>query len=204
MVIKIGVLELQGDFELHHRVFKSMEFDSVSVKKSSDLNSIDGLVIPGGESTTMSLLIESSKMYEPLIDFGKHNPVLGTCAGLIMMANNVDDKRVKPLRLVNINVERNAYGRQIKSVKKNIQFNFSENYKVVLPTTLIRAPKIKNLSPDITVIGEDNNIPIAIISGHHLCLSFHPELDKIDIFHRFLFDSQSEIYFKKIIHRHVA
>ncbi|MFL2983400.1 MAG: pyridoxal 5'-phosphate synthase glutaminase subunit PdxT [Candidatus Neomarinimicrobiota bacterium] len=204
MVIKIGVLELQGDFELHHRIFESMEFDSVPVKKSSDLNFIDGLVIPGGESTTMSLLIDSSKMYEPLIEFGIENPVMGTCAGLIMMANNIDDKRINPLGLVNIDVKRNAYGRQIQSTRESIQFDFSEKHKFILPTTLIRAPKITELSSDITVIGKYENNPIAILSGHHLCLSFHPELDKIDIFHRFLFDSNSEIYFKKIIQCYAA
>ena len=117
-MIKIGVLELQGNFAMHHKIFQDIGINSISVKKPVDLNEIDGLVIPGGESTTISLLIDSYDMHEPLIDFGKHNPVLGTCAGLIMMANNVDDKRVKPLRLVNINVERNAYGRQIKSVKR--------------------------------------------------------------------------------------
>ena len=124
MVINVGVLELQGDFELHHQILKNMGVDSSSVKKSADLNKIDGLIIPGGESTTMSLLIDNFNMHDALVEFGLVNPVMGTCAGLIIMARNVDDSRIKPLGLVDIAVKRNAYGRQIQSITESIQFNF--------------------------------------------------------------------------------
>ena len=89
MVIKVGVLELQGDFELHHQILKNMGVDSSPVKKTSDLDILDGLIIPGGESTTMSLLIDNFNMHDALVEFGKMNPVMGTCAGLIIMANNI-------------------------------------------------------------------------------------------------------------------
>jgi len=204
LVIRVGVLELQGDYALHHQIFEVMEIESVPVKKSSDLINIDGLVIPGGESTTISLLIDNFNMYDSLVEFGIENPVMGTCAGMIMMANTVDDKRINPLRLVNIDVERNAYGRQIKSRTEFVQFDFNDKHKVVLPTTMIRAPRIKEINSDIKVIGKYGHSPIAILSGHHLCLSFHPELDQVDIFHRVLFDPQSEIYYKKIDQYHVA
>lgn len=204
MVIRVGVLELQGDYALHHQIFEVMEIESVPVKKSSDLNNIDGLVIPGGESTTISLLIDTFNMHDPLVDFGSENPVMGTCAGLIMMASTVDDQRINPLGLVNVDVERNAYGRQIKSGTEFIQFDFNDKYKVVLPTTMIRAPRIKEINSGIKVIGKYDHSPIAILSGHHLCLSFHPELDQVDIFHRVLFDPQSEVFYKKIDQYHVA
>tara|TARA_B100001250_G_scaffold400037_1_gene410121 strand:+ start:531 stop:1145 length:615 start_codon:yes stop_codon:yes gene_type:complete len=204
LVIKVGVLELQGDFALHHRLLKDMGVDSSSVKKSSDLDRVDGIIIPGGESTTMSLLIDNFNMHDALVDFGTVNPVMGTCAGLIIMASNVDDERINPLGLVDLTVERNAYGRQIQSVSESVQFNFSEIDKRILPTTFIRAPKITNISGDFKIIGTYKDSPVAILSGHHLCLTFHPELDQIDIFHRILFDSSSEVYFKKLDQHYAA
>ena len=203
-MIKVGVLELQGDFALHHRLLKDMGVDSSSVKKSSDLDRVDGIIIPGGESTTMSLLIDNFNMHEALVDFGTVNPVMGTCAGLIIMASKVDDERINPLGLVDITVERNAYGRQIQSVSEPVQFNFSEIDKRILPTTFIRAPKITNISGEFKIIGTYKDSPVAILSGHHLCLTFHPELDQIDIFHRILFDSSSEVYFKKLDQHYAA
>ena len=85
-MIKIGVLELQGNFESHHKILKKLGYDSVGVKRSSDLECLDGLVLPGGESTTMSLLIDSFNLRDSLLDFSKNKPILGTCAGLILMA----------------------------------------------------------------------------------------------------------------------
>lgn len=204
MVIKVGVLELQGDFELHHQILKNMGVDSSSVKKSADLNRIDGLIIPGGESTTMSLLIDNFNMHDALVEFGLVNPVMGTCAGLIIMARNVDDSRIKPLGLVDIAVKRNAYGRQIQSITESIQFNFSEMDKRILPTTFIRAPKITSINEDFKIIATYKDSPVAILAGHCLCLTFHPELDQIDIFHKILFDSSSEVYFKKLDQYHAA
>ena len=195
---------MQGDFSLHHDALERIGIESVPVKTPSDLDQIDGLVIPGGESTTMSLLINTYNMFEPLVQFGMTNPVMGTCAGLILMAEVVNDDRIDPLGLIDIVIERNAYGRQIESSKQKVEFVFSENHKIKLSTTLIRAPRITRISDDIKVLGQYNNSPIAILSGHHLGLSFHPELDKIDIFHQIIFDKQSEFYFKKIEHLDVA
>ncbi len=195
---------MQGDFALHHNALERIGIDSVAVKTPSDLDQIDGLIIPGGESTTMSLLINTYNMFEPLVQFGMTNPVMGTCAGLILMAEVVNDDRIDPLGLIDIVIERNAYGRQIESSKQKVEFVFSENHKIKLSTTLIRAPRITRISDDIKVLGQYNNSPIAILSGHHLGLSFHPELDKIDIFHQIIFDKQSEFYFKKIEHLDVA
>ncbi len=204
MVIIVGVLALQGGFSLHQQILKKIGVESVFVKNSYDLNKVDGLVIPGGESTTISLLIKRFDMFNALIDFGKKNPIMGTCAGLIMMSSSVDDKRIKPLGLVNIAVERNAYGRQIESKTEIIQFRFTENHKLNLPTTFIRAPMIKNINDEVQVIGEYNDSPIAILSNHHLCLSFHPELNQIDIFHRILFDKRSDYYYKNINQYHAS
>ena len=115
---------MQGDFALHHGVFTGLEIESVPVKTSSDLDSIDGLVIPGGESTTMSLLIDSFNLREPLKEFGTKYPVMGTCAGLIMMSRDVPDIRVNPLGFLDLVVDRNAYGRQIESSTETVSYHF--------------------------------------------------------------------------------
>ena len=163
------------------------------VKKESDLKLVDGLVLPGGESTTMSLLIEKFKLRNPIREFSKSNPIMGTCAGMILMANSVNDHRVAPLSLVDMEVDRNAYGRQINSRTEQIEFSFNDELQISLPTTFIRAPKINKINSDVKILGRYNDLPIAILSKNHLCLSFHPELNRIDIFHRVLFDSESEV-----------
>jgi len=178
-------------------VFSRLGIESCSVKVSSDLDKVDGLVLPGGESTTISLLLDSNNMNKTLIDFGKSYPVMGTCAGLIMMAKTVSDGRIKPLGLLDIVVDRNAYGRQIQSSKEMVRYNFNEQTKIDLSTTLIRAPKIIKVSKKINVLGKFEGTPVAVLSGHHLGLTFHPELDEINIFHQILFDSQSEVFYKK-------
>ena len=110
MVIKIGVLELQGDFALHHLILQKIGVQSIKVKKLLHLDGIDGLVIPGGESTTMSNLIETFELREGLIDFSRSFPIMGTCAGTILMSNKViDDNRINPLGLVEFSIERNAF-----------------------------------------------------------------------------------------------
>ena len=204
MVIKVGVLELQGDFALHHRVFERLEIQSVPVKVASDLDLIDGLVIPGGESTTMSLLINSLKLWSPLNEFAKDHPVLGTCAGLIMMARDVPDKRVKPLGLLDIVVDRNAYGRQIESSTQMVTYCFNSIHKFELVTTLIRAPIISEIGVNIQILGKFDGVPVAVLSEHHLGLSFHPELNEIDIFHQILFDTSSQYFYKKLNHTHAT
>jgi pyridoxal 5''-phosphate synthase, glutaminase subunit Pdx2 len=115
LVIKIGVLEMQGGFALHHNILSQLGIDSVPVKSGQDFNFIDGLIIPGGESTTISLLVDSLGLRSSIIKFSKEYPVMGTCAGLIMMASKVSDSKVNPLGLLDISVDRNAYGRQIRS-----------------------------------------------------------------------------------------
>ncbi len=205
MVIKVGVLELQGDFALHHLMLQKIGVQSIKVKKPLHLDGIEGLVIPGGESTTMSNLIETFKLREGLIDFSDSFPIMGTCAGTILMSNKViDDDKINPLRLVDFSIERNAYGRQIESGTEDIQFKFSHKTMQNLPATFIRAPRIKKLSGDFRVIGTLNDDPVAFISGNKLCLTFHPELDQIDTFHRILFDPLSDFYYKKVGQKHFA
>ena len=197
MVIKIGVLELQGGYALHHNLLSSIGINSIPVKSTSDLEQSDGLIIPGGESTTLSLLMTKYKLRKPIIEFAKTNPVLGTCAGLIMMSKEIDDKRVNPLRLLNVIVNRNAYGRQINSARNNIVFQFNSEKNIKLFSTFIRAPKIISHGKDVYIVARLQGHPVAVLSNNLLGLSFHPEIDGIDIFHKMMFKKSSNMYHEK-------
>ena len=196
MVKTIGVLALQGNFKQHSSVLKQLGQNVLEVRNKSELNQCDALIIPGGESTTMSLLINTFNIYKPLVSFGMSNPVMGTCAGLIMMARDVADKRVDPLGLLDVVVDRNAYGRQIESSTELVAYRLNSIKLIELTTTFIRAPKISKVGKKILILGEFKSSPVAVLSGHHLGLSFHPELHGIDIFHQILFDNSSQYYYK--------
>ena len=161
-MIKVGILELQGDFELHHNILRELGYTSFSVKESTDLENLDGLIIPGGESTTMSLLIDSFNLRKSILDFSKENPILGTCAGLILMARAIEDEsKVNPLGILDIEVSRNAYGRQIMSRKEDIVIE-SDSKIFDMEVTLIRAPKILKINKNINVIAKIDNSPAAV------------------------------------------
>ena len=197
-MIKIGVLELQGNFELHHKILKNLGYDSVGVKSSSDLECLEGLVLPGGESTTMSLLIDSFNLRDSLLDFSKKKPILGTCAGLILMAKNIENEsKVNPLGIFDITVDRNAYGRQIMSKKE--QINMKLNSKLVdFEVTLIRAPKIIEIGDETQVLLNLDDSPIAVYNGMHMGLSFHPELNGVTLFHDSLFGGSVNTNFQAL------
>jgi len=146
----------------------------------------------------MSLLIDTFNMHDALVEFGQTHPVMGTCAGLIMMSKHVPDSRIKPLGLLDVDVERNAYGRQIESSTEMVNYSFDGTTILELSTTLIRAPKIFRLGENIRILGKFDDNPVAVLSGQYLGISFHPELDGIDVFHQILFDAKSEYYFKKL------
>ena len=184
--MKIGILALQGDFNKHRLILEQLDLGPTLVQYPSDLAHVSGLIIPGGESTTMTKLMTRSGFYEYITSFANTNPVLGTCAGLIMMSNQAKDKRIKTLGLLDVDVERNACGRQIHSicVPLNVDINGKSQ-----PTeaTFIRAPKIVRCGPNVNVLATFNGSPCAVQSGLHLGLSFHPELNGVSIFHEFAF-----------------
>jgi 5'-phosphate synthase pdxT subunit len=195
-VIKVGILELQGNFGLHHKILQELGYDSYSVKESADLESLDGLIIPGGESTTMSLLIDTFNLRKSILDFSNENPILGTCAGLILMAKVIEDEsKVNPLGILDVEVSRNSYGRQIMSRKEDIVIE-SDSKIFDMEVTLIRAPKILKINKNINVIAKIDNSPAAVFDGKHMGLSFHPELNGVTFFHEMLFNSSSTLNFK--------
>jgi len=184
--MKIGILALQGDFDKHRLIHERLDLEPSLVRYPSDFNHISGLIIPGGESTTMTKLMDRAGFYEFITSFANTNPVLGTCAGLIMMSSQAKDKRIRTLGLLDVVVERNACGRQIHSicVPLNVDINGKSQ-----PTeaTFIRAPKIVGYGPNVNVLATFNGAPCAVQSGLHFGLSFHPELNGVTIFHEFAF-----------------
>ena len=197
-MINIGVLELQGNYSLHHKIFSDLGISSKGIKTARDLDNIDGLVIPGGESTTISLLLDSFDLRIPIKNFAKENPIMGTCAGLIMMSKSIKgDKKVTPLGILDIIVDRNAYGRQIMSCKEPVSFRLN-NQKIEINATLIRAPKIISINDSVNVLATIDNFPAVVMEGKHLGLSFHPELDGITIFHEILFNPSCKFYWQNL------
>jgi len=197
-VSNIGVLELQGNYSLHHKIFSDLGISSKGIKTARDLDNIDGLVIPGGESTTISLLLDSFDLRIPIKNFAKENPIMGTCAGLIMMSKSIKgDKKVTPLGILDIIVDRNAYGRQIMSCKEPVSFRLNKQ-KIEINATLIRAPKIISINDSVNVLATIDNFPAVVMEGKHLGLSFHPELDGITIFHEILFNPSCKFYWPNL------
>jgi pyridoxal 5'-phosphate synthase pdxT subunit len=176
---KIGVLALQGDFEAHRSALKRAGAEAVEVRTAEDLNSVAGLVIPGGESTTMLKLIDFMELREPLRRFAEQKPVFGTCAGAILLAADVQNPVQESFGLVDMTVERNAYGRQIDSrvarIEPEAEFVRRAGAGDV-EAVFIRAPIIRRTGPDVRVLAEYDGDPVLVEQGKHLIATFHPEL----------------------------
>jgi len=185
----VGVLALQGDYSKHKEILDKLKISSCEIRYSYQFNEISGLIIPGGESTTMTDLIDRNGMHKDICSFSILKPILGTCAGLIMMAKIVNDDRVKPLNILDIEVDRNAYGRQVNSFRDALSVSIGGKFEKI-SATFIRAPKINRMSKDIEIISSYNNEPVAIKQGMHVGLAFHPELDGITLFHEYTFVKQ--------------
>jgi pyridoxal 5'-phosphate synthase pdxT subunit len=168
---KIGVLALQGDFEAHQRALEAAGAIVCPVRRQSELADVDGLVLPGGESTTMLNLLHEEKLFEPLQRFGQEKPIFGTCAGAILVARKVLRPEQESLNLMDLEVERNAYGRQVDSriVKLELEGKPTE-------AVFIRAPIIREAGPEVTVLAEYQDTPVLVEQGRHMASTFHPEL----------------------------
>ena len=172
---KIGVLGLQGAYAKHLAVLQQLDVQAVDVRMPGDLEECHGLIIPGGESTTMTKLINEIDMHDALLKFSVDHPVFGTCAGMILMATKVDDDRVKTLNLLDIEVGRNAYGRQIDSFIDELDVT-TNGQAFSMRGVFIRAPRIKNMGDGVEVLASVNGEPVLVQEGHHMAAAFHPEL----------------------------
>ncbi|MEA2401903.1 MAG: pyridoxal 5-phosphate synthase pdxT subunit [Thermoleophilaceae bacterium] len=173
----IGVLALQGGFQAHAKALEELGAQTRIVRVPADLEGLDGLVIPGGESTTMTLGIERERLAEPLREFVRSGrPTLGTCAGLIMLDRN-------HLGLLDVSVRRNAFGRQIGSFEADLDFEGQSLHAV-----FIRAPWVEEHGDEVEVLAEVDGHPVAVREGNVLAVAFHPELTDERRLHRWLLD----------------
>ena len=174
--LKIGVLALQGAFERHQKVFQKLGVEAVQVRTPADLAEVDALVMPGGESTTMSQLLESSELFEPIsLRIKQGLPVFGTCAGMILLSKKILDGRDDQLSFdaINIDVQRNAYGRQIDSFEAEIEIgSLTGRFQGVF----IRAPRIVSLGSGVTPLAYCGDDVVLAQQDNIMVASFHPEL----------------------------
>jgi 5'-phosphate synthase pdxT subunit len=176
-VFIVGVLALQGGFEAHAKALEELGAEARIVRVPADLDGLDGLVIPGGESTTITLGIEREELAEPLREFVRSGrPTLGTCAGLIMLDRD-------HLGLLDVRVRRNAFGRQLASFEADLDFAGTPLHAV-----FIRAPWIEEHGDDVEVLAEVDGHPVAVRQGNVLAVAFHPELTGERRLHRWLLD----------------
>jgi 5'-phosphate synthase pdxT subunit len=186
--MKIGVLALQGDFAEHIVMLKSLSVEAVEVRLAGQLNDLDGLIIPGGESTTIGKLATDFGLMEPLRQFGLRRAIWGTCAGAIFLSKDV--RREQPLLgLMDIQVARNAFGRQVDSFEADLDISELEQAtgtNRVFHAVFIRAPIIESVSGDAKILASlpDGRI-VAAQQGHFLATSFHPELTGDSRFHEY-------------------
>ena len=166
----VGVLALQGDFDAHRKRLEELGANVVLVKKPEQLDEIDGLVIPGGESSTFLKLLGEAG-FEKLKQFVRGKPTFGTCAGAILLADEVDNPKQNGLGALDISIRRNAYGRQVDSSIREGIFAGSPTEMV-----FIRAPKIERVGQDVEVIATEGNDPVAVRQGKIMAATFHPEL----------------------------
>ena len=167
----VGILALQGDFDAHRKAVERAGGNVLEVRTAKQLEACDGLIVPGGESTTMLKLLDIEKLTEPLRQFAARKPVFGTCAGAILLAHSVTGPSQPSLDVIDIDVERNAYGRQIDSRIARVQVGANE-----MEAVFIRAPKILRVGPGGKVLATYNGDPVWVEQGKHMVTTFHPEL----------------------------
>ena len=184
MAGRVGVLALQGAFREHIAALREVGLDAVEVRQARDMEGLDGLVIPGGESSTMSKLIETFALEAPIRALhDRGGAFLGTCAGMIVLAHHAEDGRPdqRYLNLIDIDVRRNAYGRQPASFEAALRLSGED---LPIPGVFIRAPQIERMGAGVEVVAELEGRPVAARQGPVLVTAFHPELTADRRLHR--------------------
>ena len=183
--MNIGVLAVQGDFAEHIAILRRIGADTREVRLPEQLEALDGLIIPGGESTTLSRLMSIYHLREPVAEMAAEGrPVWGTCAGMIMLANEITEQDPVPLGLMDIGVRRNAFGRQVDSFEQPLQISplDPEPYNCIF----IRAPVVIRVGSKVDVLASlDDGRPVAVRQGNLLATSFHPELTRDTRVHQY-------------------
>jgi 5'-phosphate synthase pdxT subunit len=184
----IGVLALQGDFGLHVAALRRCGVEVVEVRKPEELDGVDGLVIPGGETTTLLKLMEAWQFVPALQAFhAAGKPMFGTCAGLILLARGVENPRQFSLGLIDVDVERNAYGRQRESFEARGTATL-DGHPTPIDMMFIRAPRIRRVGPGVEVLAQHGDEPVMARQDSILVATFHPEATRDDAVHRYFCD----------------
>jgi 5'-phosphate synthase pdxT subunit len=193
---EVGVLALQGDYALHQKMLERVGRPARQVRKASELEGLRALVIPGGESTTMLKFLEGEGLMEPLRRFSDDGAALyGTCAGAILLAREVTSPSQPSLGLLDVTVERNAYGRQVDSHIANERC--PKLGPEPLPMVFIRAPAIRRTGPSVQVLACHRGEPVLVREGRILASTFHPELSEDERVHRYFLESVASLPVKQ-------
>jgi 5'-phosphate synthase pdxT subunit len=176
MVMRCGVLALQGDWEAHARVLDGLEVEVATVRSNGELDAVEGLVVPGGESTTMLHLMEAEELDKAIVGRVRQGmPVLGTCAGVIVLAKQVTPEQ-PCLGVLDVDVERNAYGRQVNSTVVTVALEDELGEPRETEGVFIRAPRITRTGPEVAVLGRRGGDPVLLRQGRIIAATYHPEL----------------------------
>ena len=197
--MKVGVLALQGDVREHVSSLIACGVEPISVRRSSEIDAIDALVLPGGESTTIAQLAEVFGIYEQLKNrIAEGMPVYGSCAGMILLANEILDAKVgqKTFGGLDITVRRNAFGRQVDSFESDIAFN--DGSADLIRAVFIRAPWVEKVGAGVEVLASVENHPVAVRSKTVLATSFHPELTGDHRIHRYFIEEVARPALEKV------
>jgi 5'-phosphate synthase pdxT subunit len=187
----IGILAVQGDFAMHARMIERIGVQYKLVKHVDDLVGSDALILPGGETTTMLKFLTERKLGEAIKRFAKENkPVFGTCAGAILMATEVLNPEQEHLGLIDISVERNAYGRQVDSSVQQGECAEISDHPVEM--VFIRAPIIRRVGKGVKILGRAGELPVLVEQGSLLAATFHPELTTDETIHRYFLEKLTQ------------
>ncbi|MBN2000867.1 pyridoxal 5'-phosphate synthase glutaminase subunit PdxT [candidate division KSB1 bacterium] len=181
---RVGILALQGDYAKHAQMVRQLGGDPVLVRSPVELLKCPGLIIPGGESTTMVKLLHKHELWEPLLKFGQERPVFGTCAGLILLARKLLHDYFQPLGFIDVVVQRNAYGSQIDSFIDDIKVIVLGQEKIV-EGVFIRAPKIVELGKGVEILAFHKKDVVMVKQNNVMASSFHPELTNDTFIHQY-------------------
>ena len=192
MTVRVGVLALQGDTREHLGALREAGAEASTVRRLTELEAVDALVIPGGESTAISHLLREFELLEPLrARLADGMPAYGSCAGMILLATEIldagaDGRKAEPLRGIDMTVRRNAFGRQVDSFEDNVEF---EGLDSQVHAVFIRAPWVERVGPDVEVLARAGGHPVAVRQGRMLATAFHPEVTGDRRVHKLFVDS---------------
>lgn len=187
---RVGLLATQGDYAMHRKMVESLGFDCVEVRTNSDLQNVDCLIMPGGESTTMRKILKWDGLWDSVADFGTRRAIMGTCAGLILLGKKIIGGRPEEdtLGLIDIDADRNAYGSQFHSFRQQgeVTLNGKTTHHEMV---FIRGPQITRVGENVAVLGRLGDQPTMVRQGNVLALTFHPEMAEDSSIHQYFIES---------------